>query len=211
MEKHRVDGHPAARKRRCYPNPASGSATLKPNAVALGPAATEGLNEAARAHPASFTERVVTILQSHADPGPGDVNRVVRQALIGLWVPPDETELRPPRWHRVTPRGLEAGLLMAQTAASSRRKPRDPSSPGALPANWRCSGGRRAASSGRRPSVSGKQAVADAACAPIAAPCLFADQRLADGAPRRHEDLPPKLAASTQGHRWRDLFETRVQ
>lgn len=51
----------------------------------------------------AFTERVVTILQSHADPGPGDVNRVVRQALIGLWVPPDETELRPPRWHRVTP------------------------------------------------------------------------------------------------------------
>ena len=28
----------------------------------------------------AFTERVVTILQSHADPGPGDVNRVVRQA-----------------------------------------------------------------------------------------------------------------------------------
>ena len=28
----------------------------------------------------AFTERVVTILQSHADPGPGDVNGVVRQA-----------------------------------------------------------------------------------------------------------------------------------
>ena len=51
----------------------------------------------------AFTERVVTILQSHADPGPGDVDRAVRQALIGLWVPPDETELRPPRRHRVTP------------------------------------------------------------------------------------------------------------
>ena len=51
----------------------------------------------------AFTERVVTILQSHADPGPGDVDRAVRQALIGLWVPPDETELRPARWHRVTP------------------------------------------------------------------------------------------------------------
>jgi hypothetical protein len=51
----------------------------------------------------AFTERVATILQSPADPGPGDVNRAVRQALIGLWVPPDETELRPPRWHCVTP------------------------------------------------------------------------------------------------------------
>ena len=51
----------------------------------------------------AFTERVVTILQSHADPGPGDVDRAVRQALIGLWVPPEETELRPPRRHRVTP------------------------------------------------------------------------------------------------------------
>ena len=26
----------------------------------------------------AFTERVVTILQSHADPGPGDVDRAVR-------------------------------------------------------------------------------------------------------------------------------------
>ena len=51
----------------------------------------------------AFAERVATILQSPADPGPGDVNRAVRQTLIGLWVPPDETELRPPRWHRVTP------------------------------------------------------------------------------------------------------------
>src|SRR5207249_7764890 len=45
----------------------------------------------------------------------------------------------------------------------------------------------------------------------VAAPRLFADQRSADGAPRRHEDLPPRLAASTQGPRWRDLFETRLQ
>jgi hypothetical protein len=61
------------------------------------------LNEAARAHPASFTERVVTIVKLHSDPGPGDVDRAVRQAPIGLWVPPEETELRPPRWHRITP------------------------------------------------------------------------------------------------------------
>ena len=36
----------------------------------------------------AFAERVATILQSQADPGPGDVDRAVRQALIGLWVPP---------------------------------------------------------------------------------------------------------------------------
>ena len=68
----------------------------------------------------AFTERVVTILQSHADPGPGDVNRVVRQTLIGLWVPPDETELRPTALasrYAVFRAGIEAGLLMAQTAA----------------------------------------------------------------------------------------------
>jgi len=52
----------------------------------------------------SFTERVAKIFQLHAEPGPGDVDRAVRQALIGLWFPPEETELRPPRWHRVTPR-----------------------------------------------------------------------------------------------------------
>ena len=44
----------------------------------------------------AFTERIATIL-------PGDVNRAVRQALIGLWISPQETELRPARWHRVTP------------------------------------------------------------------------------------------------------------
>ena len=43
------------------------------------------------------------------------------------------------------------------------------------------------------------------------APCLFADQRSADGAPRKHADLLPRLEASTQGHRWRDLSETRLQ
>jgi hypothetical protein len=51
----------------------------------------------------AFTERVATIFQSHADPGPGDVDRAVRQALIGLWISAQETELRPARWHRVTP------------------------------------------------------------------------------------------------------------
>jgi hypothetical protein len=74
----------------------------------------------------AFTERVVTIFQSQADPGPGDVDRAVRQALIGLWVPPEETELRPPRWHRVTPRRVR------------RKTERAPSNPagGARPANF---------------------------------------------------------------------------
>ena len=77
-----------------------------------------------------------------------------------------ETELRPTALasrYAVFRAGIEAGLLMALQPPSSRRKPRDPSSPGAPPANWRCSGGRRAASNGRRPIVSGEQAVADAA------------------------------------------------
>jgi len=50
----------------------------------------------------SFAERVATILQSQADPGPGDVDRAVRQALIGLRVPTDETELR--QFERVSKR-----------------------------------------------------------------------------------------------------------
>ena len=77
----------------------------------------------------AFTERVVTILQSHADPGSGDVNRVVRQTLIGPWVPPDETELRPPRWYRVTPRferaSSELGNALRQPPSPFvSRKPR---------------------------------------------------------------------------------------
>ena len=49
-----------------------------------------------------FVERVARILGAHPDPGPGDVDRAVRQALVGLWEPPAITE--PPRWSRDTPR-----------------------------------------------------------------------------------------------------------
>lgn len=35
-----------------------------------------------------FAERVAQILGAHPDPGPGDVDRAVRQALVGLWIPP---------------------------------------------------------------------------------------------------------------------------
>ena len=51
-----------------------------------------------------FAERVARILGAHPDPGPGDVDRAVRQALVGLWVPPVFTELRAvARWDRATP------------------------------------------------------------------------------------------------------------
>ena len=52
-----------------------------------------------------FTERVAAILGAHPDPGPGDVDRAVRQALVRLWIPPAIGELRTPsRWDRDTPR-----------------------------------------------------------------------------------------------------------
>lgn len=52
-----------------------------------------------------FAERVAQVLGAHPDPDCGDVDRAVRQALDGLWVPPPFEELRvPPRWSRVTPR-----------------------------------------------------------------------------------------------------------
>jgi hypothetical protein len=50
-----------------------------------------------------FVERVAQILGAHPDAGPGDVNRAVRQALVGLWVPP-AVEERPARWSRSAPR-----------------------------------------------------------------------------------------------------------
>jgi hypothetical protein len=52
-----------------------------------------------------FTARMVEHLQTHADPGAGDVDRALRAALVGLWVPPAIEETRvPPRWARATPR-----------------------------------------------------------------------------------------------------------
>ena len=50
-----------------------------------------------------FAERVAQILGAHSDPGPGDVDRAVRQALAGLWIPPEVTD-RPSRWDRYAPR-----------------------------------------------------------------------------------------------------------
>ena len=39
-----------------------------------------------------------------ADPGPGDVDRALRAALVGLWTPPDITEWRRSDWDCETPR-----------------------------------------------------------------------------------------------------------
>jgi hypothetical protein len=51
-----------------------------------------------------LTERVARILGALRDPGPGDVDRAVRQALVGLWTPPAFEEVqRPSRWDRNTP------------------------------------------------------------------------------------------------------------
>ena len=51
-----------------------------------------------------FAARIGQILGAHPDPGPGDVDRAVRTALVGLWTPPTtEEHARPARWDRDTP------------------------------------------------------------------------------------------------------------
>ena len=45
-----------------------------------------------------FTARMVEHLQALADPGVGDVDRALRAALVGLWIPPDITEWRRSDW-----------------------------------------------------------------------------------------------------------------
>jgi hypothetical protein len=48
-----------------------------------------------------FAARMVAYLQALADPGVGDVDRALRAAWVGLWVPPVLAETRvPPRWSR---------------------------------------------------------------------------------------------------------------
>jgi hypothetical protein len=55
-----------------------------------------------------FAERVANILDAYCpfcEPGPGDVDRAIRAALIGLWVPPADAEQRAvPRWTRNAPK-----------------------------------------------------------------------------------------------------------
>ena len=65
----------------------------------------------------AFAERVATILQSQADPGPGDVDRAVRQALIGLWVLPPVEEVK-----RLALESPDAGLRSDQSAHGVGRR-----------------------------------------------------------------------------------------
>ena len=55
-----------------------------------------------------FAERVANILGAYSpfcEPGPGDVDRAIRQALVGLWIPPATEEVRGvSRWDSNTPR-----------------------------------------------------------------------------------------------------------
>jgi hypothetical protein len=52
-----------------------------------------------------FAARMVEYLQALADPGVGDVDRALRRAWSGLWIPPRLEETRvPPRWSQATPR-----------------------------------------------------------------------------------------------------------
>jgi hypothetical protein len=52
-----------------------------------------------------FVERVAQTLGAHPAPGPGDVDRAIRQGLIGLWIPPATEEVKSSsRWDRTAPR-----------------------------------------------------------------------------------------------------------
>ena len=55
---------------------------------------------------ATFAERVANILGAYSpfcEPGPGDVDRAIRQALFGLWTPPFEETRGVSRWDRAMP------------------------------------------------------------------------------------------------------------
>jgi hypothetical protein len=70
-----------------------------------------------------FTARVAQLLGAHPDPGPGDVDRAVRAALVGLWTPPAiEEVLRPPRWARGTPafERVSKGAAIGRERAGAR-------------------------------------------------------------------------------------------
>lgn len=55
-----------------------------------------------------FAERVANFLDAYCpfcEPGPGDVDRAIRAALVGLWVPPADAEQRAvPRWNCNAPK-----------------------------------------------------------------------------------------------------------
>ena len=68
----------------------------------------------------AFTERVATILQSHADPGPGDVEPCSPTSTDRAVGPAGRDRAAATALasrYAVFRAGIEAGLLMAQTAA----------------------------------------------------------------------------------------------
>ena len=49
----------------------------------------------------TFIARVAAMIGAHPDPGPGDVDRAIRAALVGLWTPPpDKLGQLEGRWAR---------------------------------------------------------------------------------------------------------------
>jgi hypothetical protein len=47
-----------------------------------------------------FAEQVRAQLQDIVDPGPGDIDRAIREALRGIWEPAPETSGQHSRWSR---------------------------------------------------------------------------------------------------------------
>ena len=69
-----------------------------------------------------FTERVTRLLGAHPNPGPGDVDRAVRQALVGVWTPPAIEEFQRPRAgiaYAGVRAGFEARLVSCGALADS--------------------------------------------------------------------------------------------
>jgi hypothetical protein len=69
-----------------------------------------------------FVERVAQTLGAHPAPGPGDVDRAIRAALVGLWVPPPVDEVKnASRWHR-NDAGFERISKAARPVEEKRRR-----------------------------------------------------------------------------------------
>jgi hypothetical protein len=80
-----------------------------------------------------FVERVAQSLGAHPAPGPGDVDRAIRQALVGLWIPPAIEEVKSSsRWDR-SDASFERVSKQAQPVEEKRRR-RLPAGHGYVPA-----------------------------------------------------------------------------
>lgn len=72
-----------------------------------------------------FIERVANTLGAFSpfcEPGPGDVDRAIRAALVGLWIPPAIEEVRAAsKWDQAMPR-FERVSKAAQPREEQRRQ-----------------------------------------------------------------------------------------